>query len=77
MAQTLKNRRITCITAKAFIQQTRLFYKITNGLVPAVNDDEYLTPLDNKRRIKPTQYTRYMCKEILTLSNPEIIQSVL
>ena len=62
MTRTLKDIGLPPLQQRRLYNRLSFFYKITNGLVPAIQQDAHLTPLDNKRRIRPTQYTGYDSK---------------
>ncbi len=43
----------------------QLLYKIINGLVPAIPPEDYLKPVQNKRRIRPTTFDGFNSKNFV------------
>ena len=48
-------------------RRRRLFFlfKVVDGLVPAINPEEYLKPQKQKRRIKPRTYENFKSVNIV------------
>ncbi|MCP3851690.1 MAG: hypothetical protein GY694_15840 [Gammaproteobacteria bacterium] len=44
----------------------QFFFKIANGLLPAIAPDQYLVPIVNKRKIKPKSFDNCISKNIVT-----------
>ena len=61
--ETLQRRRSMC----------RLFFlfKVVDGLVPAINPEEYLKPQKQKRRIKPKTYENF--KSVCVLGDDAVV----
>lgn len=62
MTQTLKDIGLPPLHRRRLYNRLAFFHKIANGLVPAIKPEDHLTPLDKKRRIKPTRYSGYLSK---------------
>ena len=62
MTRTLKDIGLPSLHERRLFNRLSVFYKITNGLVPAIQHEEHLKPSDNKRLIRPTRYTGYDSK---------------
>ena len=61
MTQTLNELKLPTLQQRRLYNRTLFFfYKIANGLVPAINKREYLRPVDNKRKIKSKEYNEYV-----------------
>ena len=60
MTQTLNELKLPTLHQRRLYNRLCFFYKIANGLVPAINNKEYLTPVDGKRKIKSKKYSGYV-----------------
>ena len=62
MTQTLKDIGLPPLHQRRLFNRLAFFHKIAYGLVPAIKQEDHLQPLDNKRRIRPTRYTRSLAR---------------
>ena len=62
MTRTLQDIGLPPLHERRLYNRISFFYKIANGLVPAIQQENHLEPSENKRRIKPTKYTGYESK---------------
>ena len=60
ITQTLKELQLPPLQQRRLYNTLGFFYKISNGLVPAVISSDYAKPLDNKRRIKTKKFVGYV-----------------
>ena len=60
MTRTLQDIGLPPLHERRLFNRLSFLYKIANRLVPALQNDNRLTRSDNKRRIKPTQYSGYI-----------------
>ena len=71
MTQVLKELKLSTLQQSRLFNRLCFFYKIANGLVPAMTDSEYLTSVDNKRRKRSKQYSGYLT-DIIVLNRSRI-----
>ena len=68
MTQTLKELDLPTLQQRRIFNKLVFFYKIANGLLPAIQPDDLLTPSINKRKIKPKNFTMYQSQNIVEKS---------
>lgn len=66
MTAALKELKLPTLQQRRLYNRLCFFYKIANGLVPAIDITEYLTPVRNKRQIKAKRYTGYLLNNPVT-----------
>ena len=62
MTRTLQDIGLPSLQERRIFNRLSFFYKVANGLVPALKNENHLVQSDNKRRIKPKQFSGYMSK---------------
>ena len=79
MTQSLKDLGLPTLQQRRLYHRLGYFYKITNGLVPAINSSDYLAPVSNKRRIKTKVHSEYLADnpiQNLSRNNSKCFKSI-
>ena len=58
----IKDIGLPSLQERRIFNRLSFFYKVANGLVPARRNEKHLVQSDNKRRIKPKQFSGYISK---------------